>query len=277
SSYSLPTTSSNGITGSWSPVFSSSTVGTTTYTFAPDTGQCAESFTHSINITNQISPSFTSLENTLCKDSSYSLPTTSSNGITGSWSPVFSSSTVGTTTYTFAPDAKQCAIEIKHTITISEIETPVFTNLPSLIFKDENYVFPTISENGMLGNWTPKFDSSKLGKTLYTFTPIDFKCRNIITHEIIISDELIIPLYFTPNNDNINDFWKILGLENYTNVKLSIFNRYGKLLSTPNIKSGWDGIFEGKKMPPNDYWYSLFGINPLGEIIIRKGHFSLLR
>ena len=39
----LPTTSTNTtpITGTWAPAFSTATVGTTTYTFTPDAGQCA--------------------------------------------------------------------------------------------------------------------------------------------------------------------------------------------------------------------------------------------
>ncbi|OYQ47183.1 hypothetical protein CHX27_03450, partial [Flavobacterium aurantiibacter] len=36
----LPTTSNNGITGSWSPALNN--LATTTYTFTPDSGQCAD-------------------------------------------------------------------------------------------------------------------------------------------------------------------------------------------------------------------------------------------
>ena len=41
--HALPTTSTNTtpITGTWTPAFSTATVGTTTYTFTPDAGQCA--------------------------------------------------------------------------------------------------------------------------------------------------------------------------------------------------------------------------------------------
>ena len=38
-------------------------------------------------------------------------PTTSTNGITGTWSPAtINTATAGTVTYTFTPDAGQCAI-----------------------------------------------------------------------------------------------------------------------------------------------------------------------
>ena len=51
----LPTTSTNGITGTWSPALNNTI--TTTYTFTPTAGQCATTTTQTITITN---PSITS-------------------------------------------------------------------------------------------------------------------------------------------------------------------------------------------------------------------------
>ena len=50
----LPTTSNNGITGTWSPAtINTATVGTTTYTFTPAAGQCGTTTTMSIVITTR--------------------------------------------------------------------------------------------------------------------------------------------------------------------------------------------------------------------------------
>ena len=276
-SYTLPTTSSNGITGSWLPIFDNSSVGTTVYTFTPDIGQCGTSFGHSIAVTNQINTSFTNLKTLLCEGSSYSLPMTSSNGITGSWSPTFDSSSVGTTVYTFTSDNVQCATSFNHSIKINQREIPVFLDLPKLILKNENYNLPNISDNGILGSWNPFFDSSLIGKITYTFRPINIDCNNSFTHIIAISNELIIPLFFTPNNDSINDFWKVLGLDSFTEVEIVVFNRFGKLLGNLDVHIGWDGRYNGIEMIPNDYWYLLSAVNINNEIIIKKGHFSLLK
>ena len=51
----LPTTSTNGITGTWSPAINNTT--TTTYTFTPTEGQCANTTTQTITVS---SPSITS-------------------------------------------------------------------------------------------------------------------------------------------------------------------------------------------------------------------------
>ncbi|MFM7726682.1 MAG: gliding motility-associated C-terminal domain-containing protein, partial [Flavobacteriales bacterium] len=52
----LPTTSTNGISGSWSPSIVNTT--TTTYTFTPAVGQCANATTLSIAINQNVIPTF---------------------------------------------------------------------------------------------------------------------------------------------------------------------------------------------------------------------------
>lgn len=92
------------------------------------------------------------------------------------------------------------------------------------------------------------------------------------------SVELIIPVYgefFTPNGDSHNDSWRIdMGGMQSEDDRVQIFNRYGKLLAEFNWNSrGWDGTFNGRELPSDDYWFSF--IHPRGQII--KGHFSLIR
>jgi hypothetical protein len=57
------------------------------------------------------------------------LPTTSVNGITGTWSPAINNT--ATTIYTFTPAADQCAVPTTLTITVEDIIKPTFT-LPTL-------------------------------------------------------------------------------------------------------------------------------------------------
>ncbi len=275
--YNLPTTSVNGITGSWSPLFDNSIIGTTVYTFIPDPGQCGVNFDHSVDVKESLTPNFNNLETTLCEGISYSLPIISSNGVIGSWSPLFDNLTIGTTVYSFTPDVGQCGVNIDYLIEITQKATPVFSTLPIMVMKNENYDFPSISDNGIAGNWSPLLDSSLAGEVIYTFTPSTLFCADIFTSMITVSNEIVIPLFFTPNNDNINDFWLISGLNSYTEVKFYIFDRYGKLLAEPNINVGWDGKYNGENMVSNDYWYLLSAVNLVNEIIIRKGNFSLLR
>ena len=86
---------------------------------------------------------------------------------------------------------------------------------------------------------------------------------------------LIIPKFFTPNNDNYNDVWEVQGLANYPKAQVSIFDRYGKLITRlDSSKSSWDGTFNKIQLPASDYWYIL---NIDLTSLTMKGHFSLKR
>jgi hypothetical protein len=55
------------------------------------------------------------------------LPAVSNNNITGTWNPAtINTAAAGTTTYTFTPDAGQCARPASIDITIAAQITPVF-------------------------------------------------------------------------------------------------------------------------------------------------------
>ncbi|MEO5777169.1 MAG: T9SS type B sorting domain-containing protein [Flavobacterium sp.] len=109
----LPTTSTNGITGTWSPALSNTA--TTTYTFTPTTGLCANSTTLTIIISPGATPLFTPIATICSGDLLSPLPTTSNNSITGTWSPVLNNT--ATTTYTFTPTT-QCASSASLTISV---------------------------------------------------------------------------------------------------------------------------------------------------------------
>ena len=83
---------------------------------------------------------------------------------------------------------------------------------------------------------------------------------------------LSFPAFFSPNNDGYNDTWKMQGRTDreYTT---KIFDRYGKLLKMLRVDQAWDGIFNGKSMPSDDYWFRVEFDN--GDI--NTGHFSLIR
>lgn len=86
--------------------------------------------------------------------------------------------------------------------------------------------------------------------------------------------------FFTPNNDGINDYWKVFGVNDkfYSNAKINIFDRFGKLIHQINPQdNGWDGTLNGKPLPSSDYWYSAYLIDSKGAIRNKKGHFSLIR
>ncbi|WP_159800491.1 T9SS type B sorting domain-containing protein [Flavobacterium sp. MK4S-17] len=85
--------------------------------------------------------------------------------------------------------------------------------------------------------------------------------------------------FFSPNGDNNNDFWNIHEVSNMSDIEIYIFDRYGKLLINfiYNKHKGWDGTYNGQKLPATDYWYVLRYKDCYGKLSEFSSHFSLLR
>jgi len=166
-SFTLPTTSTNGISGTWSPAIDINA--TKTYTFTPaGGGGCGSSPTTTMTVTvnPKATPSFTN-PGPVCSGASLVLPTTSTNGITGTWSPAINNT--ATTTYTFTPSSNECANAAQMTVVVDNQITPSFS-IPSSVCSGTNITLPVTSDNNVTGVWSPAaFDNTQSGT--YTFTP----------------------------------------------------------------------------------------------------------
>ena len=88
------------------------------------------------------------------------------------------------------------------------------------------------------------------------------------------------PSFFSPNNDNNNETWQVIGLHSkfFTNASLFVFDRYGKLLTQLDpFGSGWHGTYLGSPLPASDYWFKMNFTDLEGTAHNRSGHFSLVR
>ncbi|NCC98575.1 MAG: T9SS type B sorting domain-containing protein, partial [Bacteroidia bacterium] len=101
-------------------------------------------------------------------------------------------------------------------------------------------------------------------------------CENVV--EFFVDNSkmpIMIPKFFSPNDDGQNDTWEIGNIDYYPNALIQIYDRYHKLLiEYKGSDRGWDGTYRGHQMPSTDYWY-LIKIPELGKPQV--GHFSLLR
>lgn len=117
------------------------------------------------------------------------------------------------------------------------------------------------------------FDNIPFGTHLFFISDLD-NCKEIIIEKSIFD----YPRFFTPNNDNANDTWKIEGVESIKVSKIVIYNRYGKLIKQLNPNgNGWDGTFNGNPLPSSDYWFILNYLDDNNNEKSFKAHFTLKR
>ena len=95
---------------------------------------------------------------------------------------------------------------------------------------------------------------------------------------VFVYNDIYVPNAFTPNGDGNNDIFRIIPLENYVLERLTIYNRWGKIIfntSTPG--NGWDGTSNHIPQPMGTYIYYILLRSSKGKEIIKKGTVLLLR
>ena len=187
----LSNTSPNGISGTWSPAIISNTTNGT-YTFTPNTGQCATSATLQVNVTTaNIVPDFNVNPISICNGNTAPiLNTTSPNGIVGTWAPAIISNTTNGT-YTFTPNPGQCAssVTLQVNVTSSNIVPDFNVNPISICNGSTAPILNTTSPNGIVGTWSPAVISNTTNGT-YTFTPNPGQCATAVTLSVTITSRI---------------------------------------------------------------------------------------
>jgi gliding motility-associated-like protein len=301
----LPVTSANGITGTWSPT-AVDNQNSGVYTFTPDPapGQCRVNFVFTVTVNPIQTPAFT-FGNTLsvCSGAAApSLPTTSSNGITGTWSPSLINNQ-SPATYTFTPAAGQCAsgpvtlaVSIRPTPAVNAEEDITITDgtvVPANSFSGSpaGVGFSWVNSNTSVGlagsgvDEVPSFTAANTGAAPITatinITPVLNGCNGASQNYKItvtpLNKDVFVPNVFTPNGDGKNEVLLVYG--NYiTKLDMRVFNQWGEQLFATDTKSkGWDGTHKGKPQPTGVYVYVLEASLTDGRTVKSKGYINLMR
>ncbi len=96
--------------------------------------------------------------------------------------------------------------------------------------------------------------------------------------------DFYIPNIFSPNRDNINDWWTIYGNERVDRIlDLRIFDRWGEMLfqrfdfAHSDERLGWNGRFNGQLVPVGVYVYTAHVRLTDGEVIPVTGDVTVIR
>ncbi len=183
----LPNTSSNNITGNWNTALSTANLGTTTYIFTPASGLCANQLNLAVTINPSVTPTFTPIAPLCLNATPPNLPITSSNGIAGVWDANISTTTAGTFTYNFTPNAGQCAAVTSLSITVQDLVTPTFNTFGPYCQNDAAGTLPSTSSNGITGTWSNQITTGTVGISNYTFTPGNGQCAGNTSINVVVS------------------------------------------------------------------------------------------
>lgn len=95
--------------------------------------------------------------------------------------------------------------------------------------------------------------------TTYFLTADNGTCTITDEVTVFVKKGLVIPNTITPNGDGINDEWEILGMDDFPNCEIEVFDRWGQLVfqttGYPDNKR-WDGTSRtGRKLAAGAYYY----------------------
>lgn len=171
-----------------------------------------------------------------------------------------------------------------HNFVVTSSDAAIINFTPTVNFADPNRIIVEI-DNSRIGDYIFLLDGNEntpANSNIFndvTFGPHIVTVRDLngcmdATEPVFIFD---IPKFVTPNNDNAYDTWHIIGANQLPGTMVYIYSRYGKLIKTlAHDSEGWDGTYNGKNMPADDYWFSA-DIVQNGETFNIRGHFALKR
>ena len=171
-----------------------------------------------------------------------------------------------------------CETTLNFSVSTSEPASIDFTT--TVDFSNPNSI--TIDVSG-IGNYVYLLDNGEpqqsnffndVAPGLHTVTVRDLNGCTDALKEVFVID---VPLFVTPNGDGYFDTWHVIGIEQLPGTIVYIFDRYGKLLKTlSHTSQGWNGTFNGYKMPATDYWF-LADVKKDNTQFEFRGHFTLRR
>lgn len=151
------------------------------------------------------------------------------------------------------------------------VNNPVLLDQLADVEECNTYSLPVITGGDLTGNQA-YYDNSQTNFGAVINGPITSSqtvwvydgsgsCADEISFYVTINDcEIVVPTAFTPDSDQYNDDWEILGLdEAHPSNKVFIYNRWGSLLfESPQgayDSYRWDGTYNGRKLPVGSYYY----------------------
>jgi gliding motility-associated-like protein len=81
-----------------------------------------------------------------------------------------------------------------------------------------------------------------------------------VTVTVALPKKIDIPNILSPNDDGYNDTWDLSGVPDIDQSKITVLNRWGKVVfETENYQHDWGGTYNGEPLPDGTYMYIIEG------------------
>lgn len=160
-------------------------------------------------------------------------------------------------------------------------EEPVTVQTINNSINASSYIW-SFGDGSTSTDFSPVIEYPTNGEYIITLIATNtFGCTDTATSTVYVIDPtpLVVPNIFTPNNDDVNDLFKVVhySVKQFTG---SIYNRWGQKLfeNSDQYIFQWDGYNEsGKPAPDGTYFYILEATFNNGEKQTFSGSFELIR
>lgn len=214
---------------------------------------------------------------------SYTLHDSSGAAVSTNTTGQFNDVAAGTGYYVSATHAQTSCTQssISNPINIDDIKKLNLTiddSNKNLLIANASFGLPPYQYSVDGGDFSSDNEITILQTKDYTITVRDARgCEVTLTVEGVYVT-IFIPNLFTPNNDGNYDYWYPREVEEYHDIRVLIFDRYGReIIKFKGINQGWDGNYNGSPMPSGDYWYTVYYKELSGQERKLIGHFTLYR
>ena len=279
-------TATGGTTYAWSSGDATATATLTqgTYTVTvTDANNCVDS--NSVTITENPTPVADFIFDPKCTGQEILFNNLSSGATDYAWSfgdgatstdfsPAYTYTNGGTFNVVLKASTANCSDTTTKAVVVTQKPTAQFTASQTTLIQNQDALEITNTSTNA-DTWAWDFGDGNIGadaqpqhvyaqKGVYTVTLIASVaggCADTFTRtnwvNVIEKPALYVPNLFSPNDDGVNDIFKIEG-SGIKQMELKVYNRWGeKVFETKNENLGWDGYYGGKKVEPGVYSYHL--------------------
>ncbi len=178
-----------------------------------------------------------------------------------------------------------CSVQLSVSGSPLEIST---TKTPSFIFAgQESQITVSGQTPDATVSWTPAEFVGNANAEVTNAFPTETTVFNVNsqiglcdvsgTVQVLVGNAIDFFNAISPNGDNVNDTWGILGIQKFPRAEVNVYDRWGQnVFRSIGYATPWDGTNRGKKLPTGSYYYVIELNSPVVYIEPYTGFISVM-